>query len=296
VKGTGFSMPDLHPPTLLSLQPTNGVFIFHQSMDTDATASGGYAIFCPFSLYQNWVPGLDPIFAAFHRDLFGLNADAILTCPTDFFPELTEMASYTDGSYVVWTKQQTRPALTINTPSRQLFLTTTDGQGDLGPQATNINFHSAGFHLLRPLPITPADPATAPFSYTAAQYSARGIDISVLGSDDGQQHSIALKLKTGTYVVNSNSQHLATITTESGSQSITLTADVDPSNSTQGILNLPLPAGPCRLQLIPVNAGDGNDLVVNVRSLNDTDLLFNLHDLDTTEPVVNVHPLGDGKK
>ncbi len=307
VKGTGFTRPTVHTPTILALEPTRGAFIFHQSQDTQTPANGGYALFFPFALYQNWIPGLDPIFGAFHRDLMGLNADAILTRPTDFFPQLTEMSTYADGSLIIWTKQQTRPALTINTPERRLYLTP-EGQGDLGPQATNFQFHAAGFHLLRPLPLSPSDITTPPFSYSVTQYAASGIDISIFGSGDGQVRPYTLQLFTGAYQVKPGSQHQAIITTPSAAQNLTLTADTDPTIPNKGILTLTLPAGECRMQLTPIYSGDSNDVVVKVHSLDDidltmdlhkldnTDITVDLHKLDDTEPIVEVKPLVGGKK
>ena len=295
-KGTGFNTPPaIHAPTILSLKPTRGVFIFHQSMDTQGPANGGYAIFFPFPLYQNWVPGLDPIFDEFHHDLLGLNADALLTCPNDFFPVLTEMGSYDDGSLIVWTKQLTRPALTRLTPERKLYLTTADGQGNLGPQATNFQFQTAGFHLLRPLPLTPADISAPPFSYSVTQYSARGVDLHILGCDDGQPRSLTLRLGSGAYPVAPGAQHLLTISTESTSQTVALTADADPAHPEQGILTLALPAGACRVQLTPVASAGDTQVVVNVHDMNSSNTPIGVHALpinppDDTEPVINVHP------
>jgi hypothetical protein len=230
----GLARPIPRPIKPLPRKAAYGVFI--------RAEGAGQAIYCPFPLYQGWIPG-SGLFEEFHRDLFSAGATMQLEQPIDFLSPSAEVARFADGSLAAWTRDGLQPVIRVSNPAYRLFQTSA-GLCELGPDGTRLRFTTPGYHLALPLPIQLAPPPT-PVQARIEQLTAQSL-LLTLAPADGQAPagapSLTLRVATGRYRVSPGSRHHLTIFSAGGSRDLEVTA------TATGLLDLVVPLG-CRLLL-----------------------------------------------
>ena len=147
---------ELKPKEILLARETFGVFIREYDTpyykDGILTYKNGFAIYAPFNLYRYW-PVTDLVFNQFHTDLFSRNSKVEMTLPIGLIPNTSEVATYADGSMIIWGKDNNVPRLNFRNETLQLY-DINNGQVTINKNAiSNAILYNSGLHVITPLPI-----------------------------------------------------------------------------------------------------------------------------------------------
>jgi len=267
VATTKYQMPMLRPPTPMLMRPSRGMYYYQFGK--------GQAIYAPFPLYQYWLPE-NQLFGEFHHDLFSLNARVFLQRPIDFIPLLAEVAAYTDGSIVTWTKDATRPETEVANPERRFYnILANTGSCLVSPDDTTLlHYDVAGLNLAEPLPIyAEHTPLTLKFTTTAA-VSPTALEFDIDAAGDVPKKTVILRIGSGEYAIAPKSNHRVAI----NDKTIVVKAD------DKGLLTLKFVGEHTHLRIEPGTPQDeGKEVIFNVTGPGD-------------DYEIDVHPVEEAPK
>ena len=147
---------ELRPREILPAKETFGIFL--REYDTPYYKDGqlayknGFAIYAPFNLYRYW-PTTDLVFNQLHTDLFARDAKVEMTLPIGLIPNTSEVATYADGSMILWGKDSTIPRLNFRNENLRLY---DINNGQITTSKSGIStatLHNSGLHTITPLPM-----------------------------------------------------------------------------------------------------------------------------------------------
>jgi hypothetical protein len=234
----------------------------------------GTAVYASFPLYGYWMHGT-MLFEEFHRDLLAREAPAILTQPFEFLPSRAEIATYADGSVIVWSKNAATPAAKLLNPERRIYATFA-GICEIGLDATRLSYKVGGCHIARAVPIT-LDRHEVPIDVTVPRYDATGITFTVDAVDGNYRGPLGACLRQGAYDLAPKSRHRVRIHTALGLRDEVLVASDDHT------LPIDIPVAHARIEI------ESADPVLVVTPVNPgTEIAV----VPIAEPTIDVTPVG----